>query len=41
MCDSKTWELIKAEYITGGVSYAQLARKYGVSKAAIQRRGAA
>ena len=41
MCDQKTWELIKAEYIAGGTSYAALAKKYGVSKASIQRKGVA
>ena len=38
MCDNKTWELIRAEYIAGGTSYAQLAKKYGVSKSLIGKR---
>ena len=41
MCDPKTWEMIKAEYIAGGMSYAALAKKYGTSKAAICRRATA
>ena len=41
MCDDKTWELIKAEYIAGGMSYASLAKKYGTSKTAVCRRATA
>ena len=41
MCDDKTWELIKAEYIAGGMSYADLAQKYGVPKGTIGKKAAA
>ena len=33
------WKKIKAEYIRGGISYRQLAEKYGVSSNAIFRKG--
>lgn len=35
------WNKIKAEYVTGGASYRQLAEKYGISYAVLSKRGAA
>ena len=32
------WEEIKTEYITQGTSYAQLAKRYGISKGAVGKR---